>query len=874
MLAALSSAPLSGAFGGVPSFAGLGDPWHPHSWLGYETEWSSAASDRHAIFQEHGEWSGGPGHDRFYLGYWIPSRAGLGIGRQRPLTELVLFDTALPFEGVQAAAGGESWWLAGIAGRTQESGLYGAGGAFADPLSAAAVDWVLPGELELRGAVADWGDASTGVHDPGALVSLRAAPGGSFEAGGALGVFWGEDGGEADRRAFEWDFLTQGSEHFLSLRHERREAGYSRLGAPVARAGWDRASLGGRLSIGRRWDWIHQSWMQRGRYPRAQLVSGAEQWRSFLREELSWRGAASELQAELLYRDTSVPSTRIGARGRARDAVVPELELGVWGRLDAGRPWRWSELLIGTGDSFDGDRRHWSARGRLLGGALGGGEPTLLSTSLHLDRQSDDDRDFWAADWQLSLAPGADPGERMRSTLRVRGSGDLGARTDLHCSAALRADQDGIVSASLDGGAAITLGPSNRIAGSYTLIVTRMRPALWGRTSQLGLLWQQSFGGPKERIWREKLLPSLRVRVSARPRRGPGEAEPMANVTVRLNDAIGARTDATGWARFARLDPGPYHVALDSFELGPNYGPSTHLSRDIVLPSATEKTLRFGLRASCSVLAVVWNDIDGEGELPFGYVPIPEVPLIVDGIETFETDSTGSLLLPNRYPGAHRIALDLERLDPRLHATTETEQGLELVPGSELVARFGLRAFGRLGGRLLLQVGPGEAPSPGPAGVDIYANGRWIAETDAGGRFETEAPVGRLALEARLRALPRAPIAPVSAITMVRVGLDERVEAELVLPRHCRLRVRITDEQGAGSAASGIPVEIVGGAFQYASHQGEVLFDRLEPGPITVQMLPDYLPQTHQLVSPPRTELVLELGEEMELELLIRRRGR
>ncbi len=846
-----------------PLFGSFVDTAHTHSWAGYQGEWVDQDNAHHSLFRIDGVWRRGEArYDRFYGAHWLPGFGGVGLGRQRPMAPILLFGQGMMLRGAQFSVERDSWWGGGLIGHLQESRFTAGAARFDDPIGGFAGGGRLFDLIDLGGSWSTWKDDSSGQRMRSTVVSVRTPTWKAMDFDAAYGTLLGGGTGTwRQRQALRVHATLQGPQYLLAIGHQQRGARYARPEDIGTSTGFEQFDSSGRLRFLDSWEWSHQS-----RTTRSSSLQGRTAWQSFAREEVQWHGDRMAEIASLQYHRGEVSQARLGLRTQFRDAQNHErAETGLYLRLRNDGQLRWDELmgsLSGYGRTTD-----WQTRFRVRHPVYSGQHWPTLSTSLHLNVQTATHTSSLTSDLLLDYVPDREARQRSNLSLRLRGRAIPGPRTEISAAASGRASWDGSRSMTFNGTGTLLANANNRVELTSSLVFSRFPEHAWQRNTRFGLLWNQAFGGPRNRIWRDQLLPSLQVRVVARPKTG-GPQEGVGGVAVTLNGTSTAFTDSQGWARFDRLDPGSVDVVVDTVSLGPNYKPLTTAHRRLHLRAATTRVLPIELETSSSILVVAWNDLDESGVLPFGYIPIPAIPLLVDGQSGFATDSSGVLFLPDQEPGPHEVALDTTHLDAIFHPTKGSRSACTLRSGNEVVVDFGLRAYGRLQGQVVLQPNAGEDPLPAPGPVDIYANGRWLTATDISGHFSCEAPVGALEIEAKLRQLPQAPIAVASHPQRTEIKPHTPTRTTIELPRHCRLRVQIKSAD-ADFDPMGLPLEIVGGSFQYTSATGEVLFEPLEPATVTVRLLPDYVPEGYKLASPASISVELHRGEETSVQFRI-----
>lgn len=376
----------------------------------------------------------------------------------------------------------------------------------------------------------------------------------------------------------------------------------------------------------------------------------------------------------------------------------------------------------------------------------------------------------------------------------------------------------------------------------------------------LTLTVNQSWGGGMETDFRSRLRPQVAVRARYRV---PGRPDWLPLEGARVVVDGDARTlSAAGEARLD-LAPGEYLVRLDTQALGPNFEVAGGDRRPLRLEPASREDLQFDVTAWSSVRAVVFQDLDATGAPAVGYVPVAQVPVLLDGEVSEATGPDGVARFRRLEGDRARVALPPGALPPGVVATTPSEVEVSLKPGRETVVLFGVRGMGRLRGSVRLIPQGGVAPGPGPAGVRLLLKGRVLGTTGPDGTFDVEAPSGRLDLQVDpagtgLDAYLATPLPPVD------LAPEAVVELEPVLALRGSLTVRL------GRPLAGVPITREDGSFLYTDSAGQVVFRRLPMGTYEVSFPPGYLPAGHRLVGPERRRVDLRSGDRQIVEFEIR----
>ncbi|MEW6283030.1 MAG: prealbumin-like fold domain-containing protein, partial [Candidatus Eremiobacterota bacterium] len=381
-------------------------------------------------------------------------------------------------------------------------------------------------------------------------------------------------------------------------------------------------------------------------------------------------------------------------------------------------------------------------------------------------------------------------------------------------------------------------------------------PADPGRAVTLEL--RQSWGGPLQSANHARLQPRLYVNVEARPGGRPDEGfRPVAEAAVRLGDREPGRVGPDGTAEFTGLEAGSYAVKLE--ELGPNYEVQAGPPETLVLEEGDRREVAYRLIAWSSVYAVVFNDVDQDGELPVGYVPFQPVGVRLVGTPfELQTDEQGVARFARLPAGEYTLELVDETVDPSVVPTTPTRFQVKLEPGQEQVVAVGLRAFGRLRARVSLRGARGVEPA---AGIPLILREREVGRTESDGSLDLELPAGRLELELRIP-----PDMYVEDPGGLRLELKpgQTAERQVVVSRYATVELRLSQP------LEGVPVETEDGQFLYSDEEGRVTFDRLKAG--THHFVVGELPEGYVLAGPTRITARVASGEVRQIQVPVRRK--
>ncbi|MBI3924204.1 MAG: hypothetical protein HY319_01565 [Armatimonadetes bacterium] len=377
-------------------------------------------------------------------------------------------------------------------------------------------------------------------------------------------------------------------------------------------------------------------------------------------------------------------------------------------------------------------------------------------------------------------------------------------------------------------------------------------------------------GGPVNTELHSRLRPRLAVEVFLRPAGRPDAPwTPLEGARVRRSEQDPHQVGPDGAVRFT-LEPGNYGVSLDTGRLGDNFEVDGSAARQVELGPGERREVRYEVTAWSSIYAVVWNDVDGDRQLPVGYIPFSEVPIRIAGGPERRTDELGVAHFRNLTEGDYTVALDREALPSGVTTTTPTTFEFHLSPGQEKVLNVGLRGFGRLAGLVLLLPPGGGAPVPAPKGIRLLANQRSMGETDPEGRLDLELPAGRLELGLDPRRAGSDLYVVGEDSGLLKLDPGQSVVREFVLARYAGIEVQLTGPVHP-LPLSGVPVELQDRPFRYTDETGQVVFDRLKTGIYTVRIAPEHLPPGYPLDGPSRMQVELKSGDRRRILYKLRR---
>lgn len=699
------------------------------------------------------------------------------------------------------------------------------------------------------------------------LVSALVDPDlrGPFRVSGAWGVDFGRpDLPLADRRAFRWDVAWLGPRLSLAGRQEAHGRAYGPVNQENFRQGNDTFTLDGRYRILPELE-FSQNW-QRYRYEspaggplltsrqenlQSQLtwlpgpavrvtarhrsllagVGSAPDQRQYADNLDVWWSPRSELYLNLGYEGLH---GELGPRSGQVSAgltysVTPEDRLGLtWSRnnFDLGPG---IEAVEQSGVSYQrtfGDLGRMRAEYRVSSGRGFDSSTASLGMDVRPDPR-----------WRLSAAANVSEGGGVQNTALDFGVGWL---LDEHSELALEFQSNPIL--------------AQGFVGSGTTV-----PAQW-----VTLTIHQSFGGGLEADYQRRLRPRITVRARYRAA-GTDDWQPLEGARV----VVDGETRTLAGDGEARLDlaAGDYLVRLETERLGPNYEVQGGDRRPLRLDAAARENVDFDVTAWSSVRAVVFQDLDGTGAPPVGYVPLADVP--VRSGEAVETTGPDGVARFRRLDAATaRVELPAGALPPGVLPTTPASVEVALTPGRETVVLFGVRGMGRLRGAVRL-VPRGEAePGPGPAGVHLTLNGRRLGTSGPDGVLDVEAPSGRLRLDVDTSetGLDAYLVTPLEPVDLAPEGVAEIAP---LLALRGTLTVQLV-RKGEPLPLAGVPITRADGSFLYTDKNGKVEFRRLPMGPQEVLLSPRYLPAGHRLVGPERRRVELRSGDRQVVEFELR----
>ncbi|MBS2036016.1 hypothetical protein JST97_13590 [bacterium] len=387
-------------------------------------------------------------------------------------------------------------------------------------------------------------------------------------------------------------------------------------------------------------------------------------------------------------------------------------------------------------------------------------------------------------------------------------------------------------------------------------------PTITNAQRWVGLELRQSYDGPLQAQFEKRLQPSIRVEVMAHAENSE-EMVPIENARIMINDELSGKTDAQGRLR-VRPPQGPAVVRMDLSESGPYYQLEGSPERCFSLEEGSEEEIRYTAIGKCGIRIITWNDFFSQGKLPMGYVPVPGIPLIVDG-KPERTNSQGELELARLNPGEHRIHLDSASLPAGLEPIGSSDFSVQVNPGQAAQLEIPIRGFATLNGQLQIN----SRLSVPPEGLEIRANGLALGRTDAYGKFSLKAPSGKVRLDVNLQPLP--PEAFLVEVPPLDLQPGSTVQAQLQVSLKARLQVQFVSK-GKPVGLEGVPLEIEGLKYLYSNHRGHLDFGPLKPGSYKLQILEPTLPNGYRLVHPISSPVTLPAGEDLEIKVEVEKR--
>ncbi len=374
--------------------------------------------------------------------------------------------------------------------------------------------------------------------------------------------------------------------------------------------------------------------------------------------------------------------------------------------------------------------------------------------------------------------------------------------------------------------------------------------------AQLGVdgsqLWslelRESFGGPNQASYQQRLLSHLKVQATPSPELGQF---PKGNkLQVVLEKKRTSPLNPQGEAEFSNLSAGRYEVDLDPESRALGYflleGPTqVELSEG----ERQSQPLQVGAKALANL--ILWTAAPEQSRWsaeqlaasspPFGYIPGPTSRVQILNAEgqvvrTVATDSSGyvELELP---PG--RYLADLRELPSGYRSLVPAQQNFEVSYGRPQLIHFPLTARAFLKGKLRL------LPAPKTAVQLPLRQQESELGTLSGSDFRVEIPAGTLHLQVDLNSLGNQyywKTPPPDEIVLE--PESERDLGLLVLEKYASLEVFLS---AAGKALKQIPVEVSPApseqAFLYTDDQGKVEFGSLKAGRYQLKVSQEYLPE-------------------------------
>lgn len=391
----------------------------------------------------------------------------------------------------------------------------------------------------------------------------------------------------------------------------------------------------------------------------------------------------------------------------------------------------------------------------------------------------------------------------------------------------------------------------------YSPLINVAIPNITNLQTYVGLELRQSWNGPLEKQFEARLRPSVRVEVLVH---APGDTLllPVEGARLLVNQELVGKTDGQGRLRI-RPAEGLAQVRLDLSQAGPYYELEGSNDNELRLGEGADESLAYHAVGYAGIQVVTWNDFFASGQLPTGYVPVPDVPLTIDG-KSYTTNALGQLSVARLDPGHHQVLLSRALLPPGLEALTQDAFEVDVAPGQSAQIDVPLRGFAIVRGQVKT-LGGVRIP---PGGLTVTTNGNALGTTSEDGRFELKVPSGALRLGLDLNRLPGG--AFVVEMPAFKLAPGQVRDLTMLVSLKGRIQVQLS-QNGQPLTLSGVPIEIEGIPFRYSNRMGRAEFPEVPPGAYRVSISPESLPKGVRLGVHANQTVNLQPGQTLEINL-------
>jgi len=137
---------------------------------------------------------------------------------------------------------------------------------------------------------------------------------------------------------------------------------------------------------------------------------------------------------------------------------------------------------------------------------------------------------------------------------------------------------------------------------------------------------------------------------------------PIDGIKVWLGKDKSQLTDILGYYKFTKVKAKKAYVSIDTDTIPSGYILTCPQTQDAMIASGQAVRINFGLASRSEIMGMVFEDVDGDGQLGIKDLPVKGAVLILEDDTRTTTDETGKYFFRKVSVGKHTITLDLNSL--------------------------------------------------------------------------------------------------------------------------------------------------------------------------------------------------------------------
>ncbi len=399
----------------------------------------------------------------------------------------------------------------------------------------------------------------------------------------------------------------------------------------------------------------------------------------------------------------------------------------------------------------------------------------------------------------------------------------------------------------------------------------------------VALQLRQSFGGPLQREFLSRWNGAITSRVYYTPK-GEMSFSPLTGDMPRVPLVLKSQdlgnyyqtTDEKGEASFRDIIPGTYNLDIDRDKLDPHLNLLGDYSKVVDIAPGTRRTIDFNFEANSSVYAVVWNDFDGSGEIGTPYTGFEGVKVRLNNDKVITTDSNGVARFRDLPPGRAVVEVLPDSFPKGIQSNTPERLEMDLLPGRENLAKFGLQGWGYITGTVrVVPVGRDKSVTEPAVNVPIIVGRETVGQTDEEGRYRVRVPAGSHQLTTGFKRYNFRAYPVTEEIFTAQVEPELDVSRDFTLALSGRIRGQLyemVDGREVEFRQGGVVIDFTGTPdFLYTDSQGGFLFEDLKVNGYTVSIDPQYVPEGYRLISPDTLKVNILSGQDKDVKFVFQK---